>query len=211
MGRVPYVRNALSPLQMSPGSDRPARLAATVARGLALAASLACLAAPTAAQPGTTPALRFGDVAYVHRWSGEGQHEFTPAADADLDRWRDMLTINLHPAARSGDALADVANRILSNYQAAGTVVRTASRPRAAATEAEHFIAALLARPDFVEAAFARVLLVDGAGVAVVASHREYGRAAGDAMAAWLERHGTEVENRLMGWAAVGAVRRLRR
>ena len=50
-------------------------------------------------------------IAYIHRWSNAGQHEFTPANDADLERWRDMVTVNVHEVAKDGDQLARVANR----------------------------------------------------------------------------------------------------
>jgi hypothetical protein len=43
----------------------------------------------------------FGGTDYVHRWSKNGQNEFTPPNDKDLDRWRDMVTINVNEACET--------------------------------------------------------------------------------------------------------------
>jgi hypothetical protein len=47
------------------------------------------------------------------------------------------------------------------------TIPRTPHRP------AEHFIAVVFGRSNFLEAAFARFKLVDGIGCSIVYSHRE--------------------------------------
>jgi hypothetical protein len=146
------------------------------------------------------PSLSFAGVTYHHRWSQAGQHEFTPAGQEDLEAWTDMVTINVHGSVHDGDALASVANGVLSNYEAAGRIVRTNSVARTTSRPAEHFIAAVLGSQAFLEAVFARVMLVEGTGVVAVYSHRIYGRANGDAMAAWLEANGQRVEDLLMGW-----------
>src|SRR5690606_22303995 len=174
----------------------------------------ACAQADGSLPPVPSPSatsLVFGGVTYVHRWSHEGQHEFTPEGDDDLDRWTDMVTINVHEGVRDGDQLAAVANGVLANYEGAGEVLRTDSRPRTESAPAEHFVAAVLGGPAFLEAAFARVMLVEGTGVVVVYSHRVYGEPAGPAMSDWLGERGREAEEALMGWgdapAAVGALR----
>ena len=168
-----------------------------------LAALLGAALLPVQALRAATPPamnLTFRDTSFVHRWSRGGQHEFTPADDADLSSWRDMLTINLHGNARSAEALAGVANQVLANYERVGKVVRTRSVPRSASTKAEHFIAAVLGQPEFLEAAFARCLQVENAGMVIVVSHRVYGQKQGPAMSAWLAAHGNAVEQALMGW-----------
>jgi len=177
--------------------------AATLA--LFLTTSAACAQADGSPSPGTA-SLVFGGVTYVHRWSHEGQHEFTPEGDDDLEHWTDMVTINVHEAVRDGDQLAATANGVLANYQGAGEILRTDSRPRTETTEAEHFIAAVLGSPTFLEAAFARFMLVEGTGVVAVYSHRVYGQPAGPAMSDWLAERGQEVEETLMGWGDVPAV-----
>lgn len=147
--------------------------------------------------------LHFDGVDYLHRWSKDGQNEFTPKGDADLAAWRDMLTVNVFEAVRTGEQLAEVANKVLGNYQARGKILRTDSKPRTADRPAEHLIVAALGDPAFLEAAFARLLLVDGTGYVVVRSHRVYGKAAGPAMSDWLKANGPAVEKALMEWGQV--------
>ena len=97
------------------GSHRAASFAAIfyrfeqAARLLALL-TLACIplgaqqtrAAATAARP----AFVFGSVGYLHQWSQNDQHEFTPEGQEDLQKWSDMITMNVYPSAYDGDALA---------------------------------------------------------------------------------------------------------
>ena len=167
-------------------------------------------------QPRNSPqariaAISFGGMEYAHRWSKDGQNEFTPQSDSDLDRWRDMITINVHGAVGNGDQLAGVANKVLSNYQTHGKIVRTDSKPRTAERPAEHLIVAVLGNPAFLEAAFARCVLVDGAGVVVVYSHRVYGKQAGEAMGEWLKTNGPSLEKTLMTWDKMPSVAALKR
>ena len=156
---------------------------------------------PAAASPGAT--FSFNGTAYFHRWSSQGQNEYTPQGEDDLSAWKSMVTINVHDWARTGDQLADLANRVLGNYQATGKVLRTDSRPRTKDHEAEHFAAVILGQPTFLEAVFARVLLVDGHGVVVVYSRRFYGAAVGHEMSAWLGKNGEPMEKALMAWTGL--------
>ena len=178
----------------------------TLTLALFIATSAAC--AQTDASPPGTPSLTFGGVTYVHRWSQAGQHEFTPEGQDDLDRWTDMVTVNVHDAVRDGDQLAATANAVLSNYERAGQIIRTDSRPRTETAPAEHFIAAVLGSPAFLEAAFARVMLVEGTGVVVVYAHRVYGEQAGPPMSDWLGAQGEQVEETLMSWRDAPSVGR---
>src|SRR5262245_26462329 len=66
--------------------------------------------------------LSFGGVDYLHRWSKNGQNEFTPSGNEDLASWRDMITINVYENVGTGEALADLANKILTNYQGHGRI-----------------------------------------------------------------------------------------
>ena len=144
--------------------------------------------------------LVFGGKTYVHRWSKDGQNEYTQASDPDLDRWRDMVTINVHQAVHDGDQLAATANSILANYQGHGKIVRTDSKPRTPQRPAEHLIVALLGNATLLEAAFARILLIDGVGVVAVYSHRVYGKDAAQPMGDWLQSNGPAMEKTLMSW-----------
>jgi len=147
------------------------------------------------------PAFALGGVGYFHRWSQNDQHEFTPKGQDDLEKWSDMITINVYPTARDGDALAVKSNAVLENYKThGGRVLRTDSVPRTPDRPAEHFIAVVLGRSNFIEAAFARFKLVDGVGCSIVYSHRIYGEKVGDQMSKWLNDNGPKMEKMLMDW-----------
>jgi hypothetical protein len=147
-------------------------------------------------------AFVFGGVGYFHRWSQNDQHEFTPEGQDDLAKWTDMMTINVYPSAHDGDALAGKANAVLENYKSHnGRVLRTNSVPRTPDRPAEHFIAVVFGRPNFIEIAFARFKLVDGVGCSIVYSHRIYGAKVGDQMSAWLEHNGPKMEKTLIEWS----------
>ncbi len=179
------------------------------------AVALPVVSAPPGAAGPPRPAagmtLRFDGVDYLHRWSKDGQNEFTPKSDPDLAKWSDMVTINVFEAVRTGEQLAEVANKVLGNYQARGKVLRTDSKPRTADRPAEHLIVAALGDPAFLEAAFARLLLVEGSGYVVVRSHRIYGKAAGPAMSDWLKANGPNVERALMDWNQLPSPNALKR
>jgi len=180
---------------------------------LLLAAGLLGGAVPALAKEGAPPAgmsLRFGGTDYVHRWSQKGQNEFTPPAQPDLAKWRDMVTLNVHDNVGNADQLANLANGVLGNYQRHGRILRTDSRPRTPQRPAEHLIVAILAAPGVAEAVFARVVLVEGKGVVVVYSHRAYGKDAAASIGSWLQSKGQSVETTLMAWQAMPKLAQLR-
>ncbi len=90
-------------------------------RYLQISALLIGVTAALAAQPSSPPLAAekptfvFKGTGYWHRWSQNDQHEFTPRGQEDLEKWSDMVTINLHPDARTGEALATTANTVLKN------------------------------------------------------------------------------------------------
>ena len=164
-------------------------------------AAMAKAAADTAATTDGKPAFVFGGVGYFHRWSQNDQHEFTPTGQDDLQKWTDMITINVYPSAHDGDALAAKANAVLENYKShGGRVLRTDSVPRTPDRPAEHFIAVVFGRPNFLEAAFARFKLVDGVGCSIVSSHRICGQKVGDQISKWLNDNGPKMAKTLMDW-----------
>ena len=144
--------------------------------------------------------LTLGGKTYVHRWSKDGQNEYTPPSEPDLDRWRDMVTINVNESVRNGDQLAAMANSILANYQKHGKIVRTDSKPRTPQRPAEHLIVAILGNATLLEAAFARIVLIEGVGVVAVYSHRVYGKDAAAPMGDWVQTTGPTIEKTLMSW-----------
>ena len=166
-----------------------------------IAASLLALASTAFAEP--TPgvlSLRFAGTEYLHRWAKDSQHEFTPRGQEDLEHWADMVTVNYYPSAKDGDGLAVMANAVLENYKKnQGKIVRTNSVPRTPAKPAEYLVVVAFSRPDFIEAAFARFVLVNGVGLSVVYAHREYGSQVGDQLGAWLQKNGLATEQTLMG------------
>jgi hypothetical protein len=173
---------------------------------------VAAIAAPAPAQ---TPAARplsisFNGADYIHRWSKDAQHEFTPAGDEDLSKWTSMVTLNVHEAARTGDQLAEVANRVLGNYSQAGKIIRTDSKPRTDKSDAEHLAVVIIGNPGFLEAVFARFLMHDGRGMVVVFSKRIYGAKVGNEMSAWLEKNGPETERALMAWNGIPPLARIK-
>jgi hypothetical protein len=175
-----------------------------------LASEFAVAQKQGASPPAKAVAINFRGMDYVHRWSREGQNEFTPESDADLARWHDMVTINVPPNVGNGDQLAELANRVLTSYQNHGKILRTDSKPRTPQRTAEHVIVAVLGNPAFLEAAFARFLLVDGKGLVVVYSHRIYGQNAGPAMSEWLRANGATSETALMEWRGYPSAAALR-
>lgn len=174
-------------------------------QGLAVGAWMAVGARAAAAAPAAL-SLTLAGTTFLHRWSRQDQHEFTPAGDEDLTRWADMLTLAVHPGVRSGEALAELANAVLARYRTNGKVLVTRSVPRSASGAAQHLAVAVLGRPQFLEAAFARFLLHDGVGLVVVRSHRVHGTAAGPAMSRWLAEHGAATEEALMAWRSLPPV-----
>jgi len=171
---------------------------------LAIACGLIDAEQTRAAAGPAKSAFVFDGIGYLHRWSMNHQHEFTPKGQEDLEKWSDMITINVYPDAHDGEALAMKANAVLENYKShQGKVLRTSSVPRTPKQPAEHFIAVVFGRPNLIEVAFARFQLVDGLGCSIVFSHRIYGEKIGDQMSAWLKNNGAEMEKALMEWTEI--------
>lgn len=148
----------------------------------------------------TSTDFQFNNTDYQYRWGENGQHEFTPADQPDLEQWQDMITINVLPQVTDGETLAVVANNILQHYQENGMLINTASVPRTDTSPAEHLVVAVLGTEAFLEMAMARIRLDGDIGTAIVVSHRIYGENVGDDMSAWLQQHGPALEQELMSW-----------
>jgi hypothetical protein len=194
-------------------TSMPRRVRALVllAGALFVAAALAVGDARRDTAPASAHSFSFGVARYIHRWSRNGQNEFTPTNDGDLAHWRDMVTIDVHETVHDGDQLAALANGVLGNYQKFGKIVRTNSKPRTAQHPAEHLVVAVLGDAWFLEAAFARFVLVDGGAQVIVYSHRIYDSKAGDAMSQWLAANGPSIEQTLMGWDKAPSIAALKR
>lgn len=167
---------------------------------VALGAITLAVAAPPKAE--TRPVvLTFAGTEYVHRWSKDDQHEFTPYLQEDLRRWTDMITVNYIRGVKDGDGLAASANAVFENYKKnQAIVVKTDSVPRTPEKAAEYLIVVIFPQPEFIETVFARFKLHEGLGSATIYSRREYGKNAGDRMSAWLQKNGPAVEKTLLAW-----------
>ena len=77
------------------------------------------VAADTAATTEAKAAFVFRGVSYFQRWAQDDQCEFTPTGQENLEKWSDMITINVYPSAHDGDTLAMKAN-VLENYKSHG-------------------------------------------------------------------------------------------
>jgi hypothetical protein len=154
--------------------------------------------------------LDFAGAPYLHRWSQNGQNEFTPEPQADLDKWRDMVTINVYDAVTTADQLANVANNVLVSYQKAGIIVRTNSLPAQPGRPAQHMIVAVLSAAGVSELVFTRFVLTHEAGAAIVYSHRVYGMKPEPAASAWFKANDIETERALMMWDGMPSVPALR-
>jgi hypothetical protein len=162
---------------------------------------LAVLCASSNSGAAPAAAFSFANTNYFHRFSQGDMHEYTPAAQENLETWRDMVTIHFYRKVKDGETLAATANTVLSNYKAAkGMVLKTSSVPKTASKAAEHLIVVVFGRPNYIEVAFARFQMQNGIGTAAIYSHRIYGQKAGDAMSAWLKKNGPATEKNLMGW-----------
>ncbi len=112
---------------------------------LAVACGLVDAEQTRAAAAPAKSAFTFRGVGYLHRWSMNGQYEFTPEGQQDLEKWSDMITMNVYPDAHDGEASASKANAVLENYKShQGMVLKTNSVPRTSDRPAEHFIAVVL-------------------------------------------------------------------
>jgi hypothetical protein len=165
---------------------------------------LFALAGPLPQSGDEKPAFTFDKVEYFHRFTKDNLHEFTPKGQTDLKKWTNMFTINDYPNVKDGVALARAANSVLDTYQAnKAIVIRTASVPRTETKPAEHFIAVVFPRSEFMEAVFARFLIDKGVGASMVYSYRIYGSDVGEAMSTWLKDNGEKTEKALMAMPSV--------
>lgn len=154
--------------------------------------------------------LSFHGKDYLHRWSKNGQHEFTPQGQERLDAWQEMITILVKEDVHDGEQLAALANGLHGMYQSKGGILATASKPITVERPAEHLIVAMLVQGDLIETVFARLILIDGTGVIVLYAHRSYGEQSAQHNAQWLQANATSVQQALMAWEGVPAPRMLR-
>lgn len=143
--------------------------------------------------------IKLNQTNYVYRWSKSNQYEYTPTTQPDLQKWQDMLTIVYYPEVKDGEGLARTANGLLETYKKhAAQVLKTTSKPRTTTEAAEHFIAVVFARKKIVEFVQVRLKINHGVGVAVVHSHRTYGKKAVALAQKWIQANGAKLDAQLM-------------
>jgi hypothetical protein len=155
--------------------------------------------------------LMFGGLEYQHRWSQRGQHEFTPKGQEDLARWQDMVTVNVHEAVGNDDQLKELATSVLGNYRRVGKILRAASGARSEKEPPEYFVAALFGNSEFIEAAFARIVMINRTGFVLVQSRRSYGADAAVQVGEWVQKNGSSVEKTLLDWSGVPSLANLKK
>ena len=171
---------------------RPCRTLAAVVLGAGL------VVAHAADPPPVT--LELGGLEFQHRWSEGNQHEFTPEGQDDLSRWQDMVTVIVAEGVETPDQLKALAGRVMGNYQRGGRILRAASGARSAEEPVEYLVVALLGNAELVEAVFARMVVIDGAGFVIIRARRGYDADAAEQVGAWVQQHGASVEKTLMAW-----------
>jgi hypothetical protein len=188
----------------------PASEPAAASAAAPMTASAAAPTPPSTPAPTSAPAFTFAGTPYVHRWSKNGQNEFTPPDQADLARWQDMVTLQLYDKVHSPDQLAFVANSVLLAYRKAGLIIRTNSLVATPQRPAEHMVVAVLQDKGLREMVFARFRLTPEGGEAIVYSHRVYGIKPDDAASAWFRAHDLPMEKAMMTWTDIPSVAALR-
>jgi hypothetical protein len=157
-----------------------------------------------------TLTIKFNDTDYIHRWSENTQHEFTPDGQTDLSKWKDMITINVYPQVKDAEELANIANNILGAYQKYGAnILGTNSLPKTPARPAEHLIVAIFAQAGYFEFVQARIIIVDGVGASIIYSHRIYGSDIADKMGEWIQKNAPALEEKLMSLEDIPTSREL--
>ncbi|CAK0115110.1 lipoprotein [Burkholderia pseudomallei] len=170
---------------------------------LTFVASIACLIAttPAARAAPAGKALTFDGVAFFQRDAAGNRLEYTPKGEDDLSAWRTMITLVRYPEATTADGLASIADSVFRLYKQNGAMIlKVDAVPAARGKPAEYFISVAFPTRDFIEAVFTRIALVDGSGAAAIYSHREYGRAVGNEVSAWIEKNGAAKEHALKQW-----------
>ncbi len=156
--------------------------------------------------------IDFNGTEYMHRGSENTLHEFTPAGQEDLTKWKDMISVNFYPTVNDGEELAKIANNVLNIYESNGAqILRTASLPRTPDRAAEHLTVAIFGRPSYFEFAQVRFKIIDGVGVSIVYSHRIYGSDVATEIGKWIQEKGPGLEEKLLSISEIPTAQQLDR
>lgn len=171
-------------------------------RGGFLALLLLSAMPAIAAQTGPLT-LTFNGAEYQHRWSKNGQHEFTPPGQEDLSRWQDMITLIVRPDVHTAEQLAGLANGLVASYSSSGKILATDSKPMTANQPAEHLIVTMLPGNGYLEVVFARAVLKDETGALYLYAHRVYGQDVAETGSEWINANGSRMAEAWTQWPGV--------
>lgn len=163
--------------------------------------AIACLLLASLPASARSPlTLAFHGTDFHHRWSKDGQHEFTPPDQEELARWQDMITLTVKRDIRTADQLAGYANGLLATFEGAGKILATDSKAMTADEPAEHLLVALLPGDAFIEIVFARMTLTEQSGLIRLYAKRIHGPNAAEEGATWINENASEVAHAWTQW-----------
>ena len=155
---------------------------------------------PTLAQ--SAAATEFNGVRYLHRWSKNGQHEYTPEGQTDLTRWKQMVTLIDKPGMNPYEASAWAVN-LADGFEKSGMLI-SADRP----SDTEYRVVGVMRAGEIVEANFARLMVFQGRAVMLMVQRRFYGQEASE-LADWMKDNTPLISAELLDWGPVPSVESL--
>ncbi len=153
-----------------------------------------------AAAPKPTSVVFLGEE-YFHRWSMNGQNEYTPKGSEDLAAWSNMLTLN--STRVDPTRMPELVSTIRANYEKNGATILRVDSADGPSGKTEYFQAAVFTTDAFMEAALTRVFLAEGRPLIATYAKRFYGADVGAQMSAWLKQNGPAREKSLRTWTGV--------
>ncbi|HET9555120.1 MAG TPA: hypothetical protein VFP50_19300 [Anaeromyxobacteraceae bacterium] len=187
-------------------------------RALLFAAFLACAASlgpgpAAAADPAPARAwplvIDFGGTKLIHRWSGDGLHEFTPPDQPNVEHWSRMVSVLLTDRVTDARGLSGLAQAVESGFRRRGTTADDEELGDLA-PDGERLVVALLGGDGRWEWTFARLLLHEGHGVTVLSAFAFEGPSAKDEARRWGRDHLVEEARLLLAWQGLPARATLR-
>lgn len=154
------------------------------------------LQAKGAATAQTTQAqltLEFDGKRYLHRYSKNGQHEFTPVGQEDLQRWQEMITLLPNPDIR-GERTHQWAEAMAAGYKERGLLIHADQPPGG-----EYRMLGVLSAPGLVEVNFVRVMPQEEGALAFLVQRRFYGDDIPQ-MADWVKDNTPRISELLVSW-----------
>lgn len=160
-------------------------------------------AVPTAAR-----ALTVGALTYRYHRSYGTQSQFIPAGQGPW--WNDMLAISLPQPDEKQAQPQELANAWVGNCRDACSLLRYVSQASSANASPDYLLTLTEALPAYTETHFVRLIAADGGTLAVMQSHRIYGKDSKPGMDAWLRDNQAVSEQALANWSGIPGTADLR-